>query len=581
MAQILSSAEHLSNPHERRRGGLNDWSIARRSIDRGIFVRLVDQTARPGVTAGLHIVKIAAAGVLVTSLGGNRTRIACNTLVSGISFVLAPRHHFGGDGADQVSFLLHAVSASGRTARRRPAVTDASLWFLALQGTMAYAVSGWVKLAGVRWRRGDALSGVMRTRTYGSAWLHRLLVRHPRVGRLMGGAVLMLECAFPVIYLVGRGRLAVPFVAAASAMHWGIGAVMNLGRFIPAFHGYYGAILYTALPRQVEQEERSDLVAPWMLALVGTGSAALALAAALRRVRVMTVPVGASTVSTPDGALLIGRRSDPAREDDGKWVVLLEHGLTSSPWYWEWVVRGLVDRGVPAVTYHRAGYGPSRRGRGADLNAVVDGTVSMAAHVRERFPGRRLLLAGHSLGGYVAALAAERSPHLIDAVALVDPTHPRQLEVSAHQREASEMLQSNLAISRVTLNLGLGAFLDDREWHARLPEEAREAVSAETKDARLWAAGAREWRAALRHFDTRPQDPRLTQPLAVISAGLSLQLDPAVAGLHQSMSSWSEHAVHHVVPGSSHDRIVSVEQDAGHVVEELLRLMSVEQVVAA
>lgn len=581
VTQILSSAEHLSNPHERRRGGLNDWTIARRSIDHGLFVRLVDQTARPGMTAGLHVVKIAAASILLSSHGGHRTRLVCNTLVSGIAFVLAPRHHYGGDGADQVSFLLHVVSASGRAARQRPAVTDASLWFLALQGTMAYAVSGWVKLAGVRWRRGDALSGVMRTRTYGSAWLHRLLMTHPRLGQLMSGAVLVLECAFPVIYFVGRGRLAVPFVAAASAMHWGIGAVMNLGRFIPAFHGYYGAILYTALPREGDQEQRSDLVVPWTLTLVGMGGAVLALAAALRRERVMEVRDGAATVTTPDGAQLVARRVDPARGDDGQWVVLLEHGLTSSPWYWEWVVRGLTDRGVPAVTYHRAGYGPSRRGSGADLKAVIDGAVSMASYVREAFPGRRLLLVGHSLGGYVAALAAERSPNLIDAVALVDPTHPRQLEVSAHQREASDMLRSNLAISRVTLTLGLGALLDDREWHARLPEEARDAVSAETKDARLWAAGAREWRAALRHFDTRPEDPRLMQPLAVISAGLSLQLDPAIGELHESMTSWSGNAVHRVVPGSSHDRIVSVEEDAGQVVETLIRLMSAVEASAA
>lgn len=143
------------------------------------------------------------------------------------------------------------------------------------------------------------------------------------------------------------------------------------------------------------------------------------------------------------------------------------------------------------------------------------------------------------------------------------------------------MLRSNLAISRVTLTLGLGALLDDREWHARLPEEARDAVSAETKDARLWAAGAREWRAALRHFDTRPEDPRLMQPLAVISAGLSLQLDPAIGELHESMTSWSGNAVHRVVPGSSHDRIVSVEEDAGQVVETLIRLMSAVEASAA
>ena len=71
------------------------------------------------------------------------------------------------------------------------------------------------------------------------------------------------------------------------------------------------------------------------------------------------------------------------------------------------------------------------------------------------------------------------------------------------------------------------------------------------------------------------------QPLAVISAGLSLQLDPAIGELHESMTSWSGNAAHRVVPGSSHDRIVSVEEDAGQVVETLIRLMSAVEASAA
>lgn len=86
-------------------------------------------------------------------------KIAANGALAASSFVLHPRHHYGTDGSDQVSFLASTAAFIARSAGMRTAVTDHALWTVALQATLSYAVSGWAKLAGRSWREGTALAG--------------------------------------------------------------------------------------------------------------------------------------------------------------------------------------------------------------------------------------------------------------------------------------------------------------------------------------------------------------------------------------------------------------------------------------
>lgn len=113
-----------------------------------------------------------------------------------------------------------------------------------------------------------------------------------------------------------------------------------------------------------------------------------------------------------DGGRLAVRRW-PGRPDAG--TVLAVHGITSNALAWSRVAEELGDVEVIA---------PDLRGRG--LSRDVQGTSSMARHaddlpaVLDRFGVERAVLAGHSMGGFVACVAGRRDPQRYAELVLVD-----------------------------------------------------------------------------------------------------------------------------------------------------------------
>ncbi|MFF5896202.1 alpha/beta fold hydrolase [Streptomyces argenteolus] len=115
----------------------------------------------------------------------------------------------------------------------------------------------------------------------------------------------------------------------------------------------------------------------------------------------------------------------PAREPGAPVAVAL-HGITANALSWGAVAR-LLDGRITLVA-------PDLRGRGA--SAGLPGPYGIAAHaddaaaLAEALGGERVALAGHSMGAFVAALAAVRHPERFGPPVLVDggfgfpaPTH--------------------------------------------------------------------------------------------------------------------------------------------------------------
>ncbi|MEU5654230.1 alpha/beta hydrolase [Streptomyces sp. NPDC047737] len=115
----------------------------------------------------------------------------------------------------------------------------------------------------------------------------------------------------------------------------------------------------------------------------------------------------------------------PAR-DPGAPVAVALHGITANALSWGAVAR-LLDGRATLVA-------PDLRGRGA--SATLPGPYGIAAHaddaaaLAEALGGERVALAGHSMGAFVAALAAVRHPGRFGPPVLVDggfgfpaPTH--------------------------------------------------------------------------------------------------------------------------------------------------------------
>ncbi|HEX3829051.1 MAG TPA: alpha/beta fold hydrolase [Sporichthyaceae bacterium] len=127
------------------------------------------------------------------------------------------------------------------------------------------------------------------------------------------------------------------------------------------------------------------------------------------------------------GPLLVAAAGAPAGPDMP--VVLAVHGITGSHRSWSPVVRNLgTDISVLA---------PDLRGRGG--SAALPPPYGMAAHVADllavldHFGVRRAVLAGHSMGAYVATRLAAAAPDRVSAAVLVDggPALPRPAGIDA------------------------------------------------------------------------------------------------------------------------------------------------------
>jgi lipase len=121
-------------------------------------------------------------------------------------------------------------------------------------------------------------------------------------------------------------------------------------------------------------------------------------------------------VPVAGGALEVAHAGADVEEADG--VVLVAHGVTSSLEVWRTIARELTGRTRVCLL------APDLRGRGrsADLPAPY----GIAAHVADFLAVldhagvRRAVLAGHSMGAYVATVLAARHPERVAGLVLLD-----------------------------------------------------------------------------------------------------------------------------------------------------------------
>ncbi|WP_405605283.1 alpha/beta fold hydrolase [Streptomyces sp. NBC_01410] len=573
---LVSSLEYLTTERDRKHGGLNNWDVNREALSTWppALRKVLDLAARPRVTRAVHIARVGAAAALLAP-SPRAVRVAANAVLSGTSLALYPLNHYGTDGSDQVSFLVQSVATVARAGERNPQIVDACLWFVALQSTLSYAVSGWGKMSSSTWRSGRALPGVMRTLTYGDRTAWELARRHPRAAHALCAGVLALECAFPVVFLA-KGRAAPLMVGSAAAFHIANARFMGLGRFLWSFGSMHPAVLYAAGPRertgaQGRMERRDDALPALALGLLAVALGALQVEKSRQSHKVLRGRGDEQEFTAASGNRLSYRRTGPdsaATNEGTQPVVILESGLIASAEHWEWIVQGLSEH-FPVVTYHRAGYGRSTYTGPEDgtysLDTAVDDLVDLVRHTAGDRP---VVVAGHSLGGYLALKAADRLPDHILGVGLIDSSHPAELQRSSRQAQGAKMFSGSLASVAISLKFGMGALLSNPRWVDRLPEEVRSLLTAHYRDSRMWVAGRREWRAVQEEFaafDGKLPDPGV--PLLVMTAGHTASQDPVQAELHAELAEAAPHAVHHIIDGADHDSVLTDQDTAKSVVK--------------
>lgn len=555
---LVSSAEYLSRPGLTAEGGLGDWSVNRerfRFLPAWQF-KTIDAFAHAKPNRLLHAGRIVASVALLAPTG-SRVRLAANGYLAVTSALLYPRSHFGTDGSDQVSFQSSAVAFAARAVPLAP-VQDAAIWYLALQSSLSYAVSGWVKLFGPSWRSGSAVSGVMRTITYGNKHLWSLVKGKPRLAALGAHSMLAFEALFPLV-LLGRGRLTKPFIGAATAFHTFIAGSMGLGRFLTSFTSMLPAVAYVT-----NRQPKSNLVPRLAAGALAAAISAGLIASFARSFRINRRARNAEVTETSSGNRLVHRWSGERRP--GAPILVLEHGMISTPEHFAWVREGL-PTDVDVLTYWRAGYGPSANTSGSfgveeaadDLNELLESLPN---------DGSDIYVGGHSLGGLIARRAAEMSQRAILGVIYIDSSHPGQLQISEGQRRGADQLTQAFNGVPTSIRLGWGWLLSKPEWLKSLPSHVQESVLDQYRDSRLWSAGLKEWRSVKRYFaQGRNRGLReIPMPALVISAQHTLRADPAQNDLHRQLAeSHVAGAVQLTIRHATHDSLMTDRQHAADV----------------
>lgn len=226
---------------------LNSWPITRTRLyrlapPRG---RAVDAAVRyPHVLVVAGARAASGAALLLPGLGP-AARAAALAGAVGSGALLHLRTNYGNDGSDHLATISLSASLIEKGFSRDAAVRRAALGFIAAQSTLSYVTSGATKLRSPIWRSGEALTGVMRTRTYGDGWLYRLLRDRPRLTRLAGWAVMLFEVAFPLVFVLPT-PLSRALLGGAAFFHVLNARFMGLNRFLWAFVGSYPAVIYFA-----------------------------------------------------------------------------------------------------------------------------------------------------------------------------------------------------------------------------------------------------------------------------------------------------------------------------------------------
>ena len=99
----------------------------------------------------------------------------------------------------------------------------------------------------------------------------------------------------------------------------------------------------------------------------------------------------------------------PAENGPPKAVILGLHGFGDYRKAWEDPAEIWAKDGITTYSYDQRGFGASpTRGRWPGTEALVDDAKAMAALLRAKYPGVPLYLAGESMGGAVALVAADQ-----------------------------------------------------------------------------------------------------------------------------------------------------------------------------
>ncbi|HKS45910.1 MAG TPA: alpha/beta hydrolase [Amycolatopsis sp.] len=297
--------------------------------------------------------------------------------------------------------------------------------------------------------------------------------------------------------------------------------------------------------------------------VLGTVAATAAAITARELIGVGSKPVTPGRLVHLDG----GPQHVVERRGARRPTIVFESGLGNPVTMWAWLFRHLPEE-THFVGYDRPGVGWSRPITGSlDSSRYPEHLLSLLEAAGAPPP---YLLVGHSLGGLLIRLFAERQPQLTAGLVFVDATHPAELLTSSWL-DGSSVMQDRLNQWMVRATLGMPVDEGLTAELASLPPSLTAAtVKAKTRAGSLRAARrelglSREWAASCDRAGFRAPCP-----VAVVTATVSLESRPEFAGYQDDLVRLSDVGRAHFVVKATHNSLLTDREHAAKVAEAVV-----------
>lgn len=275
----------------------------------------------------------------------------------------------------------------------------------------------------------------------------------------------------------------------------------------------------------------------------------------------------------PPGSLvdIDGCRMHVQTAGSGTPAVVLETGLGGMSSAWGWI-QPETAKFCTVVSYDRAGLGWSEADaapKTAHLAAQRLHSILRRSHVYPPY-----VLVGHSMGGLLIRVFADRYPDEVAGMVLVDASHPdqrlRSPAIESHMRTGFRLLRAVPLLARLGYVRLTGLF---NSWAEGLP--LRQAAEAEAflssyrhlrttrEESLAWDSVCTEVRGTSGLGDTS---------LAVVTAGRGVL--PGQPELQRELASLSRDSIHVTVKGADHVTLVTRREHGQSVVEAIRHVVA-------
>ena len=246
LTSAIAALEHLAGRRYLDDKGPYPWRISQLRLERGQSpLRIIAPLLEYPRVLAIPQARLLAATRLLLGNPGPKERALLVATVLGTSAAMNIHHHYGTDGADQVSFMTLLTTLLAQAFPHDERAKRACLRMIAFQSCLSYSASGAVKLGSPTWRSGRAITNVFRTETFGDEWFYKLTKRHPLIPKVMAWSVILGETLFPLA-LMAPQPVTRSILGGMGMFHLANSRFMGLNRFPFAFASTYPAVAYVS-----------------------------------------------------------------------------------------------------------------------------------------------------------------------------------------------------------------------------------------------------------------------------------------------------------------------------------------------